>query len=147
MFEGRHCFADTPPGPPCPDPATGFTMPVFEYCHFGGSPLVCGDHPRGCSVTGGFVYRGCSLPELQGTYFYSDICTPFIRTFRVVSDGNAQNLGDFTAELAPGGGLDIDGVSSFGEDARGELYIVDYADGARGAGEVYRIEPIGTGAQ
>jgi len=119
-------------------------MPVLEYCHFGATDPECGDHPLGCSITGGFVYRGCRLPDLQGTYFYSDICTPFIRTFRgVSSNGNAQNLADRTAETVPGGGLEIDGVSSFGEDARGELYIVDYADGARGAGEVYRIVPIG----
>jgi hypothetical protein len=118
-------------------------MPVLEYCHFEDSSPGCGDHPRGCSITGGFVYRGCRLPSLHGTYFYSDICTGFIRTFRGVNGGNAQDLGDLTIQLAPGGGGDIDGVSSFGEDARGELYIVDYAEGSPGAGEVYAIVPIG----
>jgi len=53
----------------------------------------------------------------------------------------AQNLGDVTADIAPGGGLSIGGLSSFGEDARGELYLVDYGGGANGQGEVYKIVP------
>ena len=58
----------------------------------------------------------------------------FIRTFKGVSGGVAQNQQDRTADVAPGGGLSIGGVSSFGEDARGEIYIVDYGGGADGAG-------------
>ena len=122
-YEGNACFES-----PC-SPA-GLTSPVLVY-----------DHSQGCSVTGGYVYRGCRMPDLHGTYFYSDYCTPFIRTFRGVSGGMAQNQQDRTADLAPGGGLSIGGVSSFGEDARGELYIVDYGGGSTGQGEVYRIVP------
>ena len=114
----------------CPSPATGFTFPVLQY-----------SHSQGCSVTGGYVYRGCAMPDLAGTYFYSDICTAFIRTFEGVSGGVAQNQQNRTTDLAPGGGLSIGGVSSFGEDARGELYIVDYGGGANGQGEIYRIVP------
>jgi len=122
IFEGSACF-EPAPDPMCPSPPTGFTMPILEY-----------DHSQGCSVTGGFVYRGCALPDLRGTYFYSDYCTAFLRTF-TVSGGTAQNQADRTADLAPGGGQTIDLVSSFGEDARGEIYIADHG------GEVFKIVP------
>ena len=78
------------------------------------------------------------MPDLRGTYFYSDICSGFIRTFKGVSGGVAQNQQDRTGAVGTGGG-----GSSFGEDARGELYIVDYGDGADGEGEVYRVVPGG----
>ena len=125
IMEGRHCFN---PSTGCN--TTGLTLPVLEY-----------DHSNGCSITGGFVYRGCRMPDLRGTYFYSDYCSAFIRTFKRVSGGDAQNLADRTADLAPGGGLVIDSVTSFGEDARGELYIADYGTGGTADGEIYRIVP------
>jgi hypothetical protein len=96
-------------------------MPVLEY-----------DHGEGCSVTGGFVYRGCAMPDLRGTYFYADYCTAFIRTFKGIG---AAEPADRTAELAPGMGLSIDSPTSFGEDARGELYVADYD------GEIFKIVP------
>ncbi len=130
IFEGTLCHEPEPPATMCPSPPTGFTFPVLEY-----------DHGQGCSITGGYVYRGCAMPDLAGTYFYSDICSAFIRTFKGVSGGAAQNLDDRTSDVAPGGGLSIGGVSSFGEDARGELYVVDYGGGVDGQGEVYKIVP------
>ncbi len=130
VFEGNACFEPTPPAMSCPSPPTGFTFPVLTY-----------NHGQGCSVTGGFVYRGCAMPDLHGTYFYSDICSAFIRTFNGVVGGVAQNQQNRTADVAPGGGLSIGGVSSFGEDARGELYVVDYGGGSMGQGEVYKIVP------
>jgi len=127
IFEGTQCFADdSPPSGPCP-PTTGFTMPVHQYFHASGTPT-------GCSVTGGFVYRGCAMPDLRGTYFYSDYCNNFIRTFEI-SGGSAINHDDRTADLDPGGGLSIDSIVSYGEDARGELYITDQA------GEIFKIVP------
>jgi hypothetical protein len=87
-------------------------------------------------VAGGFVYRGCAIPDLDGVYFYSDYCSSFVRTFEVIG-GAAQNHADRTADVDPGGA--IGNLSSFGEDARGELYVVDHAGFAPGAGEVYRI--------
>jgi glucose/arabinose dehydrogenase len=126
VFEGNaHCFeAD----PECATPGA-FVMPVHEY-----------DHAAGCSVTGGFVYRGCSLPDLRGTYFYSDYCSAFLRTFEIVG-GVAQNHQDRTAEVAPGMGLSIDSVTSFGEDARGELYLVEPGGCPGTTGEVFKIVP------
>jgi cysteine-rich repeat protein len=123
IVEGNHCFE-----PPSGCPTTAFVPPVLEYAH----PV----DPGACaSVTGGYVYRGCRMPDLRGTYFYADLCAAFIRTFRGVAGGVAQDSADRTAELDPDGGLSIDDVSSFGEDARGELYVLDYG------GEVFRIEP------
>jgi hypothetical protein len=98
-------------------------LPVLDY-----------DHSQGCAITGGYVYRGCALPDLRGTYFYADFCSAFIRTFQIVS-GVPTNLKDRTVDLAPGGGLSIRSIASFGEDARGELYICDLA------GEVYKTIP------
>ena len=122
VFEANgHCFDDHP-GCAMPE---NFVMPVLEY-----------SHGEGCSVTGGFVYRGCAMPDLRGIYFYSDFCTPFVRTFAGVVGGEVQNPADRTADVAPGGGLSIDSVSSFGEDARGELYVLDLNDG-----EVFKIVP------
>jgi glucose/arabinose dehydrogenase len=122
VFEANgHCFQDNPG---CATPEN-FVTPVLEY-----------SHGQGCSVTGGYVYRGCAMPDLRGTYFYSDYCTAFVRTFVGVVGGQAQNPVDRTADVAPGGGLSIASVSSFGEDARGELYVLDLNDG-----EVFRIVP------
>jgi hypothetical protein len=124
FYEGSSCFEPEPPGGSCPNPAA-FVFPVVEYTH-----------AEGCSVTGGFVYRGCALPELSGTYFYSDFCSAFVRTFRGVVGGVAREQRDRTAELAPGGVRTLDNVTSFGEDARGEVYVLDRD------GEVYRVLPL-----
>ncbi|MCX8072877.1 MAG: PQQ-dependent sugar dehydrogenase [Candidatus Binatia bacterium] len=118
IVEGNaHCF---PSGSTCDQ--TGLTQPIHEY-----------DHSQGCSVTGGYVYRGCKMPDLRGRYFYADFCTAFVRSFRVVS-GVATDHQDHTAELESSG-VSIDQVASFGEDARGELYIADLG------GEVFKIVP------
>ena len=120
IVEGNgHCYP--PPSTGCDQ--TGMTLPILEY-----------DHSQGCSITGGFVYRGCAMPDLHGTYFYADYCSAFIRTIQVVG-GAATNPQDRTADLAPGGGVSINSVSSFGEDARGEIYICDLG------GEVFKIVP------
>lgn len=118
VFEGSSCF-EPAPDPTCPSPPTGFTFPVHEYTH-----------AEGCSVTGGHVYRGCAMPDLSGRYFYSDYCTSFIDTF-VMSGGAATSFIDKTGELGAG----LGNVVAFGEDARGELYIVDHG------GSVWRIVP------
>jgi glucose/arabinose dehydrogenase len=115
VMEGSQCFR---PSRGCN--RTGLTLPVYEY-----------PHPEGCSVTGGLVYRGCRMPALAGSYFFGDFCTGFVRSFRL-ANAQATELRDWTAGL---GG--IDSISSFGTDADGEVYVVDYD------GEVYRLEPAG----
>ena len=94
---------------------TGLTLPVLEY-----------SHNDGCSVTGGHVYRGTAIPDLAGTYFYSDYCGGWVRSFRYVG-GTVTEAHSWDA-LAPGGG-----VPSFGEDGAGELYVLSASGG------VYRI--------
>lgn len=117
IMEGLHCYE-----PPSACVQTGLTLPVLEY-----------DHGQGCSVTGGYVYRGCRMPDLAGTYFYADYCDAWVRTL-AMSGGVATNLQDRTAELEMGG-VDLNTITSFGEDARGELYITDQG------GEVFKIVP------
>lgn len=107
----------------CTCNAPTLTMPIYQY-----------SHSSGCSITGGYVYRGCAIPDLDGTYFFADYCTSQIWTFNY--DGAVQNFANRTSELAPGGGLSISTIASFGEDAYGELYICD-----NGGGEVFKIIP------
>jgi len=88
-----------------------------------------------CAVVGGYVYRGCLMSDLHGTYFYADFCSNFIRTFRV-NAACATSAGDIdrSTDLTPPG-LFISQITSFGEDGRGELYVLDRA------GEVFKILP------
>jgi len=123
VFEGSSCHEPTPPASSCPA-RDGFVFPVLEY-----------NHGQGCSVTGGYVYRGCALSDVHGTYFYSDFCSSFVRTFRGVSGGVAQNQRDRSADLEPAGTRELNNVVSFGEDARGEMYVIDRD------GELYRMVP------
>jgi len=137
IMEGRHCFNTANFGNPLPTcTMTGLTLPILDYCH-GTSQNGCTGaetaHPTGCSITGGFVYRGCRMPDLRGRYFYSDFCSGFIRSLSSGDPGTAQ---DHTAALFPAGTLN---VSSFGLDARGELYVVHHGGGSDGA--VYEIVP------
>lgn len=122
IFEASACF-EPDPAPMCPAPPTGFTMPILEYAHFGPCTLI----------TGGFVYRGCAMPDFVDTYFYSDTCNNFVRTIEVTG-GVASNAQDRTADVTSAG-ASLNAVGSFAEDARGELYILDLG------GSVYRIEP------
>ncbi len=118
--EGLSCTGLT--GCVCNGPT--LTPPVHTYAHSGGN----------CSITGGYRYRGSALCSFQGLYFFGDYCTAKVWT--VSWNGSiVQNLTDRTAQLAPGGGLAINSITSFGEDAAGELYICD-----RG-GEVFKIIP------
>jgi glucose/arabinose dehydrogenase len=103
-MEATHCYK---PSTGCD--TRGLVLPVLEY-----------GHGEGCSVIGGYVYRGSALPSLRGTYFYSDFCSGFIRSFRLSGGAAAEqkqwDLGQLGAVL------------SFGEDAAGELYVLT-ADG------------------
>jgi cysteine-rich repeat protein len=140
LMEGRHCHSEMG-DPACPPGAPGLTAPVLEYCHSDSNdPTTCPSHANGNSVTGGYVYRGCAMSGMQGVYIYGDL-SGFINTFQGVSGGNAQNVQERTADLDPAtGGFGIGSISSFGEDARGEVYIVDYGTGGFD-GEVFKIVP------
>jgi len=117
--EGFNCYS---PSSGCEIP--GLVDPIHEYSH----PFSSG------SITGGYVYRGCAIPELNGTYFFADYASiNQIWSFRYAGAPRPP-VRNRTAELAPGGGLSINSVSSFGEDAAGELYICDLS-----GGEVFKI--------
>lgn len=107
----------TPGIPSSEEPVTEHTLPVFVY----GRSL-------GQSVTGGYVYRGNAVPELRDKYIFGDYASG--RYWAMALDdsgtnGTAQPLVGLSAARNP---------SSFGVDARGELYICDHQQG-----EVYRI--------
>jgi glucose/arabinose dehydrogenase len=121
VMEGNHSTG-LGGGPPPFDPS--FTGPIFEYNHPGGASR---------SITGGYVYRGSAIPGLQGTYFFADFITGQIWSFRY-ENGVMTQFTDRTAELAPGVGS-IGNIASFGENANGELYIIDYD------GEIYVMVP------
>ncbi len=122
VMEGTSCHAASDPIP-CNDPS--FTTPIHEYSHVAAPN-------GGFSITGGYVYRG-PRPALQGTYFFADYITEQIWSFRY--DGITKTeFTNRTAELVPDAGT-IDSIASFGEDARGNLYIVDLG------GEIFRILP------
>ena len=89
-----------------PPPNFNSVAPVTEY-----------EHSNGCSVTGGFIYRGEDLPEFYGVYLYADYCSGKMWGLLRGADGSWQ-----TQELFQLGGTNI---TSFGQDSRGELYITD----------------------
>jgi glucose/arabinose dehydrogenase len=111
-LEGNACYPPSTTG--CS--TTGLTMPVHVY-----------SHSEGCSITGGFVYRGTAIPEIQGDFLFSDYCSGFLASLR----------GDPTIGFTrirwtiP----NIGNVSSFGEDASGEQYMLT------SAGQVHKIVP------
>lgn len=93
--------------------AADATMPFFEY-----------EHSAGCSVTGGYVYRGAALPELHGVYFAGDYCSG------AVWSAYRDRAGRWRTDPFMQTGFTI---SSFGEDEAGELYLIDYK------GAIYRL--------
>jgi len=122
VWEGTICY---PPGTIGCSQA-GLVPPVLDYA----------THSLGtCAITGGYVYRGSRLPTLVGHYFYADYCAGWVRSFRYVN-GAVQDQHDYTTELF---GTTLGLIDSFGEDTRGELYIVLRSGGL--GRSVYRIAP------
>jgi glucose/arabinose dehydrogenase len=105
--EGLHCFQ----GDSCD--SSGMTDPIAEY-----------SHDQGCSVTGGYVYRGAAFPSLQGLYIFGDYCSGIIWSLQRDAAGAWQQHKLLDSQLS---------ISSFGEDAAGELYVLDLG------GTIYRI--------
>ncbi|MHB0971008.1 MAG: PQQ-dependent sugar dehydrogenase [Thermoanaerobaculia bacterium] len=99
-MEGAHCYN---PATNCNDGS--LELPILEY-----------NHSEGCSITGGYRYRGDGVPQLRGAYVYGDYCTGVI--WKAVPDA----AGKWSSEiLFDSGAL----VTSFGEDHRGELWMAD----------------------
>ena len=107
LFEGTRRHEDG-------EASTGrLVFPVFEY-----------DHGRGCSVTGGYVYRGKARSAERGRYVFGDYCSGTVGSLRI-SSGKARNV---RTEA-----FSVESLTSFGEDAAGELYALS------GEGTIYRI--------
>ncbi|QDQ29309.1 PQQ-dependent sugar dehydrogenase [Chitinimonas arctica] len=107
--EGNLCYG----GDPCDK--SNLTLPVHEY-----------DHDNGCSITGGYVYRGQAIPELRGRYFYSDYCGGWLKS--LVYRTTVGERVDWPVNA-------VGPIVSFGEDGQRELYALS-SDG----GSVYRLE-------
>ena len=105
--EGMHPYEGNPPA------GTVLIEPVAEY-----------DHGNGCSVTGGRVYRGSSLPEWQGVYLYGDYCSGLVWGLLKKPDGSWENGLLFETGM---------NISSFGQDEAGEVYLADRN------GSIYRL--------
>lgn len=109
-MEGAHCYK------PAECDSEGLVTPAIEY-----------GHQEGCSIIGGFVYRGKAIPALVGTYFYADYCLGWIRSFRF-TDGKITNKQQYDFGVSSN-------VLSFGEDSQHELYVC-YENG-----KVYKLVP------
>jgi glucose/arabinose dehydrogenase len=109
VYEGSHRFEDKEP-----NPKGRLVMPVAEYSH---------DH--GCSVTGGFVYRGDAIPAARGRYFYGDYCSGNVWSL-ALEDGRTSKVTRHR--------IQVPALSSFGEDSAGELYLVSIE------GKVFRLD-------
>jgi glucose/arabinose dehydrogenase len=102
LMEGLHCF-----NPQNCDPASlEVVLPIVEY-----------DHSQGCSVTGGYVYRGSDFPALTGIYFYGDYCSGIVWGLRREANGSWAQAQLLQARA---------NISSFGQDEAGEVYLVDH---------------------
>lgn len=110
IMEGLHCYNSAS----CNQ--AGLVLPAIEYGH---------DTAGGCSITGGYVYRGTALPELAGQYLYSDYCSGWLKSFSY-SNGTASAVTDW-------GITNVGNILSFGQDAQNELYMLS------GTGKVYQI--------
>jgi glucose/arabinose dehydrogenase len=108
IMEASVCFPDDEPCDP-----TGLTQPILSYPH------IDGEHVNGCSVTGGFVYRGSEAPFMDGIYVFGDWCSGRVwGASEVDGDWQKHQIGQFPIS-----------ISSFGEDEQGELYLTDMING------------------
>ena len=133
IMEANHCYD---PKENCP--TEGLIKPIIEYPNDANHPAFAfriieelsfsETDVEGCSVTGGYVYRGQKIKSMQGQYIFGDYCSGNIWTLRVVN-GKAINFKNRTEEINIGGGEFTTYISSFGQDSDGEIYIIDYNGG------------------
>ena len=109
-YEGSQRYNDD-------QPDGDFQLPLTEYDHGGGA----------CSVTGGYVYRGTAIPALVGAYLYGDYCQGDVWALQRLDDGTLHQVTLGT----------VASLSSFGQDAAGELYAMSLS------GTVYRLSAAG----
>jgi glucose/arabinose dehydrogenase len=131
ILEGTHCYPED--NQDCN--SDNMILPLFEYPNDANylKTLIGWNQPdmQGCSVTGGYVYRGQNKPKLYGRYFFGDYCTG--KVWSILNNGSNLDLKDHTHELLVSMNKKEFYLSSFGEDEKGELYIVNYS------GQIYSI--------
>ncbi|MFM7134937.1 MAG: PQQ-dependent sugar dehydrogenase [Planctomycetota bacterium] len=114
----------------CTFGSPSLTGPMHTYTHVSGTT-------GGYSISGGYVYRGCRMPTLQGTYFFADYVSGNIWSFRYDAATNTKS--EFTlrnTQITPSlEGAVVNQIVSFGEDANGEMYVVDHG------GQIFKIVP------
>ena len=112
----------------CTFGSPSLTAPIHVYSHVSGTT-------GGYSISGGVVYRGCRIPDLQGTYFFADYVNANIWSFRYVNGVKSefQNRNAALGTSAEGGV--VRQVVTFGQDEDGEVYIADHG------GQIYKIIP------
>ena len=113
IMEGTECFS---PSSGCD--RSGLTLPVLDVEH--------GDEGT-CSITGGVTYRGTAIPEVDGQFFFSDLCGGWLRS---VSITDPHEVTDWTADVGVAGQ-----VVSFGLDRNGEMYVLTTS-------EILKIVPV-----
>jgi glucose/arabinose dehydrogenase len=118
LMEGDACYN---PNSGCNAATQNLVLPVAQY-----------DHGIGQSITGGYVYRGAAIADLRGTYLYADYGSERFFALRMANGSVAQAQLEISDNINPGG--DVAGLSSFGQDNAGELYVVSFG------GSVYRID-------
>ena len=134
VMEGNHCY---PEDSKCN--SDNLTMPVFEYPNNANyaKTLFGIKQPNmdGCSITGGYVYRGNELVDMDGRYIFGDYCTGKIWSI-VVNENESINLKNHTGSIMNSIGKKEFYLSSFGEDNKGEIFIIDYN------GTIYKLVNI-----
>jgi glucose/arabinose dehydrogenase len=127
QMEGKHNYNDA-----IISESDYFIDPVFEYPNNANyiKALIGWDqnNAKGCSVTGGYVYRGQVIEEVFGLYFFGDYCTGKVWTIKIDS-GNSSNYIEWDFSNIK---EDVN-ISSFAEDKSGELYILNHS------GSIYKI--------
>lgn len=95
----------------------GLRAPIYDY-----------DHTLDrCSIIGGPVYRGCSMPWLRGAYLFTDFCTNELFTMRYTPGTGITELINRHDEIEPpDGSTDVGSTTAIVEDAQGELYLIDW---------------------
>jgi glucose/arabinose dehydrogenase len=110
IMEASNCFLDSS----CDK--TGLELPIFEY-----------NHQEGCSITGGYMYRGHQFLSLYGNYFVADFCSGNIWSLYPETEESWSSTKVLDSDLV---------ISSFGEDVNGDLYILVHDDGS-----LFQIQP------
>ena len=134
IFEGNHCY---PEEYECVN--SGYDSPIFEYPNNANyARTLLGFKQKspdmdGCSITGGYIYRGKRIKSLYGRYIFGDYCTGKIWSIALDENGNASDIKDHTKEILDSMGTKEFYLSSFGVDNNDELFIIDYN------GTIYRL--------